>query len=140
MNTLRQLLKSKGIKQQVIAEALGINQSAVGRYDDLTRRPVSDILKIADATGIAVDELLGVKINGNTGVVNTGIVGGDVHAVTGDGAVTDERKAMAALKRDNERQQARIAALERDVMELRDTIRQKDDAIIKLIDKVTGDG
>lgn len=62
MRALRIILKEKGISQNVVADALGIDVSALRRYDDLSKRSLSEVLKIQEATGIPMDELTGGMI------------------------------------------------------------------------------
>lgn len=64
METLRELLKKKKIKQSVVAEALGINVNHIGRYDDLNKRSLEEVLKIEEVTGIPFEMLIGKQVVG----------------------------------------------------------------------------
>lgn len=57
---IRQLRTDKGVTQQELADALGITQQAVGRWERGLATPDSSTLpRIADYFGVTVDELLG---------------------------------------------------------------------------------
>lgn len=37
MTTLRQIIKNQGVTNKVVADALGIESTNIGRYDDLSK-------------------------------------------------------------------------------------------------------
>lgn len=57
--TLRELLKLNKIPQQIVADALGISQSNIARYDNLSKRSLEEVVKISNATGLSIGQLLG---------------------------------------------------------------------------------
>lgn len=59
--TLRELLKENRIPQQLVADALGISQSGMYRYDDLSKRSIEEVITISKATGLSISILLGDK-------------------------------------------------------------------------------
>lgn len=61
--TLREILKDRGIPQSVVADALGISQPNIVRYDDLRKRSIYELEKISESTGITISDLIGVEVN-----------------------------------------------------------------------------
>jgi hypothetical protein len=56
---LREILKQKNIPYKVVTDALSVHSNNIGRYDDLSKRSVEDIVKISAVTGISISELIG---------------------------------------------------------------------------------
>ena len=44
MITLRQIIRNQGVTNKVIADALGIESTNIGRYDDLSKRRLSKLI------------------------------------------------------------------------------------------------
>lgn len=65
MSTLREILKEKGIAQNIVAEALGILPNNLKRYDDLSKRSIEELKIISSATQIEVSELIGEYVEFN---------------------------------------------------------------------------
>lgn len=57
--TLRELLRLNRIPQQLVADALGVSQSNIARFDDLKKRSLEEVLTISKATGLSIGILLG---------------------------------------------------------------------------------
>lgn len=103
MKTLREILKEKNIKQSVVAEALDIKVNHLGRYDDLSKRSLEEVLKIEEVTGIPLEELTGGRVIGklfniaetSKSTVNTGTVGGSI--VTGSNNNLGDKDAQIIL-------------------------------------------
>lgn len=58
MITLRQIIKNKGLTNKVVADALGIAETNIARYDDLSKRKLSDLITISKAINIELGELV----------------------------------------------------------------------------------
>lgn len=58
MITLRQIIKNKGLTNKVVADALGIAETNIARYDDLSKRKLSDLITISKALNIELGELV----------------------------------------------------------------------------------
>ena len=48
MTTLRQIIKIQGVTNKVVADALGIESTNIGRYDDLSKRKLSELITISN--------------------------------------------------------------------------------------------
>lgn len=60
MKNLKSLRKSKGIRQQTIADYLGISRPTYSRYESGEREPDQNTLtRLADYFGVSVDYLIG---------------------------------------------------------------------------------
>jgi transcriptional regulator with XRE-family HTH domain len=61
---IQRVRKEKGIKQYELAEAIGVNHTAISLYESGKREPRKDILeKIALVTNVSVDYLYGLTDN-----------------------------------------------------------------------------
>ena len=58
MITLRQIIKDKGVTNKTVADALGIAETNIVRYDDLSKRKLSDLITIAKALNMGLGELI----------------------------------------------------------------------------------
>ena len=58
MITLRQIIKSKGVTNKVVADALGVAETNIVRYDDLSKRKLSDLITISKALNMDLGELV----------------------------------------------------------------------------------
>ena len=65
MITLRQIIKDKGVTNKTIADALGIAETNIVRYDDLSKRKLSDLITISKALNMDLGELVQI-ITGTT--------------------------------------------------------------------------
>lgn len=65
MQTLREILKEKGIAQSIVAEALGILPNNLKRYDDLSKRSIEELNTISNATQLRLSELIGEYMDSN---------------------------------------------------------------------------
>lgn len=65
MQTLREILKEKGIAQSIVAEALGILPNNLKRYDDLSKRSIEELNTISNATQLKLSELIGEYMDPN---------------------------------------------------------------------------
>lgn len=62
MNNIKKIRKQKGIKQEELAEALGVKKSFVSRIEnDRKQLPLKRAIEIADYLDISLDELIGRK-------------------------------------------------------------------------------
>lgn len=61
MRTLREILKEKRISQREVADALGITPNNLPRFDDLTKRSIEEVIKIANIIGITPTELMNLN-------------------------------------------------------------------------------
>lgn len=75
MITLRQIIKNKGVTNKVVADALGVAETNIVRYDDLSKRKLSDLITISKALNMDLGELVqiitGTTINLGTSQVET---------------------------------------------------------------------
>lgn len=75
MITLRQIIKNKGVTNKVVADALGVAETNIVRYDDLSKRKLSDLITISKALNMDLGELVqiitGATINLGTSQVET---------------------------------------------------------------------
>lgn len=75
MITLRQIIKNKGVTNKVVADALGVAETNIVRYDDLSKRRLSDLITISKALNMDLGELVqiitGTTINLGTSQVET---------------------------------------------------------------------
>jgi len=60
--TLSDILIKKGIKKNVVAEALGVNPANIRRYDDLEKRSIEELRIIAKAINEDLSFLIGEKL------------------------------------------------------------------------------
>lgn len=103
MKTLREILKEKNIKQSIVAEALNIKVNHLGRYDDLSKRSLEEVLKIEEVTGIPLEELTGGVLlrkyfnvtERSKNAVNTGTIEGSI--ITGDNNTVGNKNAQLLL-------------------------------------------
>ena len=58
MITLRQIIRNQGITNKVIADALGIESTNIGRYDDLSKRRLSELIIISKALDMSLGDLV----------------------------------------------------------------------------------
>lgn len=65
MQTLREILKEKGIAQSIVAEALGILPNNLKRYDDLSKRSIEELNTISNVTQLKLSELIGEYMDPN---------------------------------------------------------------------------
>lgn len=65
MITLRQIIKNKGVTNKVVADALGVAETNIVRYDDLSKRKLSDLITISKALNMDLGELVQI-ITGTT--------------------------------------------------------------------------
>lgn len=57
---LKQLRKSKNLRQEQVARLIGVNKSAISSYENNLRQPSFDILvRLADLYRVSTDYLLG---------------------------------------------------------------------------------
>lgn len=57
---LKTLRKQKGVSQQKLAEAIGVSQQSINRYENHNIEPdISTLIKIADYFNISMDALVG---------------------------------------------------------------------------------
>lgn len=57
---LKTLRKQKGVSQQKLAEAIGVSQQSINRYENHNIEPdISTLIKIADFFDISIDTLVG---------------------------------------------------------------------------------
>ncbi|WP_397599149.1 helix-turn-helix domain-containing protein [Silvanigrella sp.] len=64
--TLKEIRKTKGLKQFQLANIIGISESAISLYESGSRLPNLDILvKISNSLNISCDYLLGIKTENN---------------------------------------------------------------------------
>lgn len=62
MKNLRKIRNDKGLTMQQLAEMVGINMWSIFRYEHGERTPdVLTAYKIANALGVTLDELMGLK-------------------------------------------------------------------------------
>lgn len=62
---LRQLRNSKRLRQDQVAELIGVNKTAVSYYENDTRQPsYATLIRIASIYNVSTDYLLGVKSSG----------------------------------------------------------------------------
>ena len=62
LNNIKKIRKQKGIKQEELAEALGVKKSFVSRIEnDRKQLPLKRAIEIADYLDISLDELIGRK-------------------------------------------------------------------------------
>lgn len=60
---MAQLRKSKGLTQDQLGEALGLDKSQISKIESGTRRiDISEVVKAAEALGVATSEILGVAM------------------------------------------------------------------------------
>ena len=75
MITLRQIIKNKGVTNKAVADALGVAETNIVRYDDLSKRKLSDLITISKALNMDLGELVqiitGTTINLGTSQVET---------------------------------------------------------------------
>ena len=75
MITLRQIIKNKGVTNKVVADALGVAETNIVRYDDLSKRKLSDLITISKALNMDLGELVQIitatTINLGTSQVET---------------------------------------------------------------------
>lgn len=67
---LRELLKEKGIPKKVVADALGVHQNNLPRYDELRKRSIDEVIIISKATGISISDLIGEELELNTSIIS----------------------------------------------------------------------
>lgn len=61
MLRIKEIRKAQGMTAKVLAQKIGITESAINLYENGKRKPDYEmVLKLADALGCLVDELLGV--------------------------------------------------------------------------------
>ena len=65
MITLRQIIKNKGVTNKIVADALGVAETNIVRYDDLSKRKLSDLITISKALNMDLGELVQI-ITGTT--------------------------------------------------------------------------
>ncbi|MCO5800620.1 Peptidase S24-like protein [Phocaeicola vulgatus] len=58
MATLRQIIKNQGVTNKVVADALGIESTNIGRYDDLSKRKLSELITISKSLNMSLSELI----------------------------------------------------------------------------------
>lgn len=58
MITLRQIIRNQGVTNKVIADALGIESTNIGRYDDLSKRKLSELITISKSLNMSLSELI----------------------------------------------------------------------------------
>lgn len=58
MTTLRQIIKNQGATNKVVADALGIESTNIGRYDDLSKRKLSELITISKSLNMSLSELI----------------------------------------------------------------------------------
>ena len=58
MTTLRQIIKNQGVTNKVVADALGIESTNIGRYDDLSKRKLSELITISKSLNMSLSELI----------------------------------------------------------------------------------
>lgn len=58
MTTLRQIIKNQGVTNKVVADALGIESTNIGRYDDLSKRKISELITISKSLNMSLSELI----------------------------------------------------------------------------------
>lgn len=59
---LQRLRETKRLSRKVLAELCGLSKGQVGRFERGEREPrASDLVLLADALGVSVDDLLGTK-------------------------------------------------------------------------------
>lgn len=137
MKTLTDVLKNKNITKTTVAEGLGISLTNMGRYDDLSKRSLDDLKRIADIIGMSLSELItsavgtNVSISGNSGIANTGYIGGS--AVSNNNVniilpqegyvkiinhIGEESTQLATSLCNSEETQIRIKSLEKEVKDL----------------------
>ena len=58
MKTLRQIIKNQGVTNKVVADALGIESTNIGRYDDLSKRKLSELITISKSLNMSLSELI----------------------------------------------------------------------------------
>ena len=58
MITLRQIIKNQGVTNKVVADALGIESTNIGRYDDLSKRKLSELITISKSLNMSLSELI----------------------------------------------------------------------------------
>ena len=58
MITLRQIIRNQGVTNKVIADALGIESTNIGRYDDLSKRRLSELIIISKALDMSLGDLV----------------------------------------------------------------------------------
>ena len=58
MPTLRQIIKNQGVTNKVVADALGIESTNIGRYDDLSKRKLSELITISKSLNMSLSELI----------------------------------------------------------------------------------
>lgn len=73
MKTLRDIIKEKGVTNRVVSDALEISETNIRRYDDLSKRNIDELSKIARAIGITLSELIseGIGLNIETSVLDS---------------------------------------------------------------------
>ena len=118
---LRELRKSSGIKQRIIAEATGVSLQTVTSWENGTTEPgsLATICKIADLFKTSLDALVGhVTVSGNVVTVNGGdynapVAGRDVNGSIGGNWEARQRleKECAAKDKLIASQQATIERL-----------------------------
>lgn len=65
MTTLRELIREKGCTNKQIADALGIDETNIRRFDDLSKRKLSELIIISNALNITLDELINYALKSN---------------------------------------------------------------------------
>ena len=58
MTTLRQIIKNQSVTNKVVADALGIESTNIGRYDDLSKRKLSELITISKSLNMSLSELI----------------------------------------------------------------------------------
>lgn len=58
MTILRQIIKNQGVTNKVVADALGIESTNIGRYDDLSKRKLSELITISKSLNMSLSELI----------------------------------------------------------------------------------
>ena len=58
MTTLRQIIKNQGVTNKLVADALGIESTNIGRYDDLSKRKLSELITISKSLNMSLSELI----------------------------------------------------------------------------------
>lgn len=71
MKTLREIIKESGYTNKAVADALGISETNIKRYDNLMKRSLEDIIKIANALNMPVDKLVEISFPQQLPVAST---------------------------------------------------------------------
>lgn len=150
MKTLRQILKDRNIKQNVVADAVGVHVNHLRRYDDLSKRSVNDISLISKATGIEmsdlINEALGIKVELNNSTATSSQIGNSIGGHNVNMSIPDNVKSkiindhgieVTCEPLSSQETQQRINDLECKIKDLRETVALKNDLIESLRDKIS---